>query len=392
MDFDIPEDLKMIQSLVRDFVKEQLKPLERDLLGRAAGLKDAQSHLPPETERKLVDMAKGLGLWGLAVPENLGGAGLSVLGNCLVEEELAQTAIPFSFGDVTPILFDCSEEQRDKYLAPLLEGRKRAYMALMEPGRGPDPLAMETKATRNNGGYVLSGKKVSFSRAASDYFAIVFAWTDHGVATTREGVTCFLVDKDTEGFTVKGGGETTGWRSQLRQPLLLEFDRCSVSTADVLGDEGRAFHLGESWLPARRVTRGAGYVGAAQRLLEESVAQAQSWQSFGQSIANRPNVEAALADIALGIHSGRLLVHHAAWKADRGELTKRDAAIVKLFTIQMIRQVADRVSHVFAGPPYQGALPMQSLFPDLLSAEGNDLGLNVQRRIVAADVLKGLKV
>mgnify|MGYP001130247183 CR=1 FL=1 len=392
MDFDIPEDLKMIQSLVRDFVRDQLKPLERDLLGRAAGLKDARSRLPQETEKQLMDMAKGLGLWGLGVPENLGGAGLNTLGNCLVEEELAQTAIPFSFGDVTPILFDCSEEQRGRFLTPLLEGDKGSYIALMEPGRGNDPLAMKTKAAKDDGGYVLNGKKITFSQAAPDYFAIVFALTGQGTASGRERVTCFLVDKDVQGFSVRGGGETTGWRSQLRQPLLLEFDECRLSAADVLGEEGRAFHLGESWLPARRITRGARCVGAAQRLLEEAVAQAQGWQSFGQSIAGRPNVEAALADIALSIHSSRLLVYHAAWKADREELTKRDAAVVKIFTVQMIRQVADRVSHIFAGPPGQEALPMLNLFPDLLSVEGRDPGLDVQRKIVAADLLKGLKI
>ena len=392
MDFDIPEDLKMIQSLVRDFVKDQLRPLERDLLGRAAGLKDARSHLPQDTEERLVDMAKGLGLWGLGVPENLGGAGLSTLGNCLVEEELAQTAIPFSFGDVTPILFDCSEEQRDKYLPPLLEGKKKAYVALMEPGRGSDPLAMETKATRSNGRYILTGRKLSFSRVASDYFAIVFATTGQEATPARAGITCFLVDKDTEGFSVRGGDEVVGWRSQSRESLLLEFERCSISQAEVLGEEGRAFHLGEKWLPARRVVRGAKCVGAAQRLLEEAVAQAQSWQSFGQSIARKPNVEGALADIALAIHSGRLVVYHAAWEADKGELTKRDAAIVKLFTMQMIRDVADRVSHVFSGPPYVKDLPMRSLFLDPFSVDGGALGLDVQRRIIAADVLKGLKV
>ena len=95
--------------MVRDFVKEQLKPLERDILGRAGNLSDARASLPVETEEKLIKMTKDIGIWGAGIPEELGGAGLDTLGNCIVEEELAQTVIPFNFGDVTPILFDCND-------------------------------------------------------------------------------------------------------------------------------------------------------------------------------------------------------------------------------------------------------------------------------------------
>ena len=133
MDFEIPEELKMVQSLVRDFVSEQLKPLERDILGRAGDLNDARVSLPPEVEERLVKMARDMGIWGVGIPEELGGIGLSVLGNCLVEEELAQTVIPFNFGDVTPILFDCNAEQRETYLLPVLNRQKYVYLALMEP-------------------------------------------------------------------------------------------------------------------------------------------------------------------------------------------------------------------------------------------------------------------
>ena len=136
MDFELPEELKMVQSLVRDFVNDQLKPLERDILGRAADLSDAQMSLPEETEEKLVKMAQEVGLWGAEVPEELGGVGLDTLGNCLVEEELAQTVIPFNFGNITPILFDCDTKQRESYFLPVLNRQKYAYLALMEPGKG----------------------------------------------------------------------------------------------------------------------------------------------------------------------------------------------------------------------------------------------------------------
>ncbi len=390
MDFEIPEDLKMVQSLVRDFVNDQLKPLERDILGRAADLSDARMFLPEETEEKLIKMAMDMGLWGVGVPEELGGAGLSTFGNCLVEEELAQTVIPFNFGDVTPILFDCNAEQKEKYFLPVLHRQRYAYLALMEPEKRDQLSNIEMRAEKANEHYVLSGKKVSFSRAGKDYFAVVFATTsDNGLSG---GVTCFLMDKDTPGFTVSGGEGETGWQSQTREPMSLVFDHCLVPAENILGEEGKAFHLGKKWLPARRLIRGARCVGVAQRLLEESTTQAQSWQSFGQYISSRTSIEAALADIAMGIHACRLMVYEAAWKADKGESIRREAAMVKLFATEMVHSVADRVAHIFNGPPYMAGVPMERLCRRALATSATELALELQRSIIARDILKGLRV
>lgn len=390
MDFEIPQELKMVQSLVRDFVNDQLKPLERDILGRAADLSDARMSLPEETEEKLVKMANDIGLWGINIPEELGGVGLGTLCSCLVEEELAQTVIPFNFGDVTPILFDCNAQQRERYFLPVLNRQKCAYLALMEPEKEAEVSSPETTAERENGYYVLNGRKISLPTASKDYFAVVFATT--GKKETKDRVTCFVVDKDTPGFTVTGGEEKTGWQSQVREPVLLVFDHCRVPVENILGEEGKAFHLGKKWLPSRRVIRGARCVGVAQRLLEESTTQAQSWQSFGQFISRRTSIEAALADIAMAIHACRLMVYEAAWKADKGEPIRREAAMVKLFATQMIYNVTDRVAHIFNGPPYIAGLPMQRLCRDALAASTTELALELQRSIIAKDILKGLKV
>jgi alkylation response protein AidB-like acyl-CoA dehydrogenase len=388
VDFEIPEDLKMVQSLVRDFVRDQLRPLERDLLGRAAGLKDAKEYLPPETDEKLRDMATELGLWGLSVPEELGGTGLSILGNCLAEEELAQTIVPFSFGDVTPILFECNADQKERYFRPHFLRRRQAYLALLEPQDGMDLPAMQTKAIKANGDYVISGGKMSFSRAGEDYFAIVFAATPE----MSGGTTCFLVDRGTPGFTVTGGEEAAGWRTQVKPALSLTFADCRVASGNVLGQPGGAFQLGRKWLPARRLVRGARCVGVGQRLLEEAKAHVESWQSYGQHLSGRPAIGSALADIAVSIHACRLVVHEAAWKADSSQSIKREAAMVRLFATQMIRTVADRVSHVFNGPPYVEGLPMQRLCSEALVVNAIDRALELQSGIIAGDIMKGLKV
>ena len=189
MDFELPEELKMIQSLTRDFVNERLKPLEQDILGQAADMSDARMYLPADTEEELIKMVREMGLWGAGVPREFGGPDLSTLGVCLVEEELAQTVVPFHFGDITPVLFDGNQEQREKYLLTALWGEKRPLLALLEPGRGADLASMQTKASTDNDAYVLSGKKITFSRIGKDYFAIVFA----AVGKKSDEVTCFLV-------------------------------------------------------------------------------------------------------------------------------------------------------------------------------------------------------
>jgi acyl-CoA dehydrogenase len=345
--------------------------------------------LPEETENKLVKMAMDTGLWGVGVPEQLGGAGLNTLGNCLVEEELAQTIIPFSFGDVSPILFDCNAEQKEKYFLPVLNRQKYAYLAFLEPETGTQS-NIEMKAQKINNHYVLNGRKVTFSRAGKDYFAVAFAAT--GNKGNREGVSCFLVDKDAPGFSVSGGEERAGWRSQTREPMSLVFDHCEVPAENILGEEGKAFHLGKKWLPSRRLIRGARCVGVAQRLLEESTTQAQSWQSFGQFISKRTSIEAALADMAMGIHACRLMVYEAACKADNGQSIRREAAMVKLFATQMLHGVADSVAHIFNGPAYVAGLPMEKLCRHALATSATELALELQRSIIAQDILKGLKV
>ncbi len=392
MDFEIPEELKMVQSMVREFVTDQLKPLERSILGRAADLSDATMYLPLEKEQELIELVKGLGLWGVSVPEELGGAGLDTLGNCLVEEELAQTIVPFSFGDVTPVLFDCNEEQKAKYFTPVFDRQRYAYLALLEPGREASEIdRLEVRAEKKDGDYVLNGKKVSLSRPGEDYFAVVFAVTEPA-EMPRGGVTCFLVDKDTPGFSVSADGEKTGWEAQVREPIFLGFDRCQVPVESILGEEGNAFLLGKKWLPLRRLVRSARCVGAAQRILDEATIQAQSWQSFGQFISGRPSVRAALADIATSIHAARLVVFQAAWKADRGDSIRREAAMVKLFATQMIHLVADNAAHIFNAPAHVAGLPMEIFCRNALAMSATNFALQLQRNIVARDILKGLKV
>ena len=385
MDFELSEEHKMIQSLARDFVTEQLRPLERDLLGRAADLSDARAVLPPEKEAALISMVAGMGLWNIGVPEEFGGAGLDNLGICLVEEELAQTVVPFRFGDVSPLLFECTPEQRERYLEPVLSGEKRALLAVVGP-EGPSREALDAvTAAPEDGGYRLHGSKVSFSRYGEDYFGVVFA-------RDGDGYTCFLVDRDTPGFTVTGDEERCGWAAQVHGTLALHFDNCFVCGGNILGEPGKAFRLGKKWLPQRRVVRSARSVGIGRRLLEEAATQAQSLVVFGKPISIRLNIQAALADMAVNIHAAALMVYEAACNADAGKSVARAASVVKLATTQMLHSVSDRVSHIFNGPSFMKGLPMERLCRSILEDHALEVSLARLRNRIARDVLEGVRV
>jgi alkylation response protein AidB-like acyl-CoA dehydrogenase len=391
MEFEKPEELEMVQTAVRQFVTEQLKPLERTLLGRAADISDAVMYLPIEKERELIGMAREMGLWGIGVPEELGGAGLGTLGTCLVEEELAQTAVPFSLGDVPTVLFQCSEQQKNEYLRPALDREKLPLVALMEPGGRSGVEDIQTKAEKKDGYYELTGEKISLSRIGDRWFAIVFAVTDAGVPA-RDGVSCFLVDQDAPGSRLIGGAEKTGWEARVRRPALLRLDHCKVGADKLLGEEGKAFQLARKWLPGRRIVRAARSVGAALRILDECTVQVQSWISFGQSISIRPSVRASLGDIAARIHGTRLAVYEAAWKADQGQPVRREAAMAKLLATEMIHFVADNAAHIFNGPAYVAGLPLERFCRSALAGSLTDQSLQLQRDIIARDVLRGLRM
>jgi acyl-CoA dehydrogenase len=383
MDFELSEELKMIQSLARDFVQGQLKPLERDILGKAADLSDARAYLPLEKEVALIKSVKDLGLWGIGVPEELGGAGLNTLGVCLVEEELANTIVPFRFGDVTPILFECDDRQREKYLQPALNNEKRPILALMEnSNNGLDSL--QTKAEKADGCYIINGAKLTLSRAGNNYYAVVFA-------PTGNGVSCFLVDKDTPGFSVSANTERDGWLSRVKEPLKLVFENCRVTAENRLGEEGKAWCLGAKWLPQRRVVRAARAVGVARRLVEEAAAQAQSATAFGQPVAKRTSVRAALADMAAQIHAARLMVYEAACMADAGKAITRQATMVKLYTSRMLQNIAEMVSHIYNGPT-GAAESIKKLCRHALENHIIELSLEKQRNAIAGDVLRGVNI
>ena len=387
MDFTIPEELKMLQNSVKQFVKDELMPLEREILGREGDQATGMVALPPEEEDKLFKLVDEMGMWGVSVPEQFGGAGLPLLGICLVEEELARTIVPFNLGDISPILYDANDDQRQRYLKPLLSKEKKACIAMLE-GKVEEPLAMETTAKRENGSYVINGRKLCMAHVTDPGdFAMVYAVTDKEKGV-RGGTTCFLVDRDTPGFTASGCGERQGSRAQVIDPIVLTFDNCKVPAENVIGKEGDAFHLGAKWLPPRRIARGARCVGAAERLPEICKEYAQNWQTFGKLMQERPGVQRCLADTAIEAHAARLMVYYAACKADAEEDIHIDSAMVKVFATDMLDRTADRATQLHGGPMFTKNLPMAKLCRNAAAASASDQALELQRTIIARNILR----
>ncbi len=384
MDFEISEEFKLICETARDFVKRGLLPLERELLD------SEHATLSKEVMDELKKKAKEIGFWGLRIPEEFGGLGTSILCLCLVEEELAKTIIPFNFGDVTPILFHCNEEQKRKYLDPAIEGSKQYSLALLE-SENPHPESLKTMASKENGYYVIEGQKLVMQAIDIGDFVIAFAVTDPE-KPPREGVTCFLVDRDTPGLTITGGGEKMQRQACLIEPLILNFNRCKVLAENILGEIGHAFYLGAKRLPSRRIVRAARCVGVGKRLLEVCSEYAKSWEIFGRIISGQTRVQRTLADMATDIHAARLMVYHAACMADKGEDIRREAAMVKVFATEMVNRAADQTVQLHGGPAYTKGLSVERLCRNAIAANFGEEALDLQRAIITRDILRGISL
>jgi len=349
MDFSLSEELTMIRDMAREFVTNELLPIEREVLVREKG-GTRGAPIPREKYDALKKKAVDQGLWAMTAPEALGGGGLSTLGACLVAEELGKTFVDFDFGDVPPIFFDANKEQQEKFLAPVTAGQKECALALREL----DESEITTRAMREGDAWILNGAK--FTDDADIH--LVFADTD-------AGTTCFIV----EGLAVQAGK--------------LRLNNLRVPASNVLGEIGGAFALGGNYRDARTVRTAARQVGIAARLLEMSAQYARDWKSLGQPLAVRPAVQRHLAEMAIDIDAARWLVYHAACKIDESQAVPEDAARANLFAAEMVQRTIDRTIQIHGGPAPAADLPMLRVYRDDLNVKTTEKILQAQRARIA---------
>ena len=379
MDFTLSYELKELQALVRRFVQDELLPLE------ARVPREWEWELPEDVKARLDARARELGLCSLSVPAEYDGAGLGTLGLMLVKEELGRTITPWAVpGEPSTILYAGNDAQKERFLRPVIRGEKRTCFAQTEPDAGSDPSMMKTRAVRDGDHWVINGSKRFITGAHKADFVQVFALTDpekrqHG------GITCFLVEKGTPGFQVVRRDRIMGRES----PCELAFEDCRVPHANVLGEVGQGFKLAQTWLAAHdRMGLGPTAIGMAERALEMAADYAKTRVTFGRPLADRQAIQWMLADSFLEIHQCRMMVYHAAWKADTGQDIRIEASMIRWFAAEMQSRVVDRAIQIHGGVGLSEDLPLAAMYQHVRSYRISGGASEIQRMIVSRHVLR----
>jgi acyl-CoA dehydrogenase len=383
MDFDLPAEVRLLRETVRRFVDRELIPLERTIV-------DDRHLLPPETMARLQAKARDIGLWLLDVPTKFGGAGLDLLSQCVVAEETGRTsALPFRtpeiFGpDVRPILYFCNDEQRERFLQPVLRGELRVCFAQTEPDAGSDPGSMKTRAVRDGNEYVLNGSKRFISSAGDADYAQVLAVTDPAKGA-RGGISCLMVDLRSPGVTVTPQGRLLVDDTTYE----IAFTDVRVPVANRIGDEGQGFDLGQEWITMGRIRgHGARPVGIAGRALEMMIGYSRQRVTFGAPLADRQAVQFMIADSAMELESTRLMVYRCAWEADQGRDVRDQSYMVKIMATEMAFRVLDRAIQVHGGMGLSSELPLEWWFRQIRSLRITEGATEVLRWRLARNLMR----
>lgn len=372
----LDEPHRAVEAMVRRFAEERIRPI--------AGELDASERFPAELYREMA----GLGLLGLTVPAELGGAGLDHLGYAIVMEELARgyASVADQVGLVelvaTLLVEQGTEAQRARYLGPLLTAERRPACAITEAEAGSDVAAIATRALRTAQGWRLEGAKLWIHNAPVCDFAVVLARTDPEAG--KRGMSIFLVDADRPGF-VRGRAEHK--MGQRASPLgELRFDGVELPPDALLGPEGRGFHLMMSVLDKGRVGIAALSVGIARAGLEAALAHVRTRRQFGRAIGDHQGVRWMLADMAKDIQAARLLVHDAARRLDRGERATLACSMAKCFASDVAVKATQDAVQLFGGSGYVRGFEVERLYRDAKVCQIYEGTNQIQREIIAREL------
>src|SRR5882757_323344 len=381
MDFALPPDLARWQLRVREFVERELQPHDAAI--------EQTGRVP---EQALAGLRR-MGLYGTNTPREYGGLGLSMLGSCLAIEELAKAHVAFYYLSGVnvhigskPIEFAGSETLKRRWLPELASGRTVGAFALTETEAGSDAARLATTARRDGDSYVLNGAKTYITNATEAGLFTVFATIDPALG--HKGISAFVVEAGTPGLSVGRAIEMSAGRGSSHAEVT--FADCRVPATNLLGGEGKGFALAMRCLDAGRTHWGAYCLGAAERLLELSVARATSRETFGQRLREHQGIEWMLADMAASVHAARLVTYEAAWRYDQDDaaVRTRAAAMSKLIGADMVQKVADSALQIFGGSGYSKDQPIERIWRETRVVRILDGTSEMMRRIVARDLYR----
>jgi len=378
MDFSFTEEQKMLRSTVRAFANKELEPIAAQI--------DETMEFPYESWRKIAE----LGLPGIIFPEEYGGSGGGPIEFTIVVEELARVCAATSLTYVCvglagkPLFRFSNEDQRQRFVTPVAKGEKLICFALTEPGAGSDATAIQTTARRQNGGYVINGNKIFITNGGVADIAVVFATLDK--SKRHKGITAFIVEKGTPGFSVGKLEHKLGMRASSTAELI--FEDCFVPEANRLGGEGEGFKVAIEAIDSSRVSVAAQALGIAQAAFDKALAYAKERQQFGQPIANFQAIQWMLADMATKIESIRLLTYRAAYLDQNHLPSLKESCMAKVFAPQAALFVADKAVQIFGGYGYIKEYPIERYFRDVRICsiyEGTD---EMQRMTIARQLMQ----
>ena len=379
---DLTPEQREIQALCRDFAAREIRPISQ-------AVDEADVEMPWEIWWK----AAALGLTSYMLPEELGGGGLTDLfTQALVQEELCfgcsgiGNLITSNGFAAKPIMVLGSEEQQRRWVVPMTGERPTlGALAITEPGVGSDAAAIQTTATRTEGGYVLRGQKSWISSAGPASTYVVFATVEPG--SRAKGITAFVVEKDDPGFTIGPPVRKMGQRAIINAELFL--DECEIPLDRRLGDEGQGFRGLMRTFDLSRITLAAAATGLARAALEYAVDYAKSRDQFGKPIAQHQAVAFRIADMALRVDASRLLVWRAARLADAGADISREAAMAKLFASETAMWCTWAAVQTLGGWGYSREMPVEKWMRDAKLEEIEEGTSDIQRLIISRSLLRG---
>ena len=380
MDFALNDEQKMMIATVRRFIAEELKPLEDEI--------ENNGFLAPEKAQSVHEKAKALGLYGMNMPAELGGGGLSNLDRILCEEQFGHTTdilIRRAFGNVYEPLLHCKGEQVERWLKPAISGRRTCAITITESGAGSDAAGIKTHAKKTESGWVLNGSKHFISDGEWSDFFLVSARTDN--AAGEKQISMFMVDKGLPGFTVGKDQKMMGIRGTPH--LELFFDNVPLEPVALLGAEGQGFKLAMGALNVVRLAQvGARAVGKASHVCELMVEYANDRKQFGQKIGDFQMIQQMLADSVIEINAARWMVYHAAWMLDQGLDAREPIAMVKVHAAETLGRVVDRAVQIFGGMGFCKELPIERYYRDARIYRIFDGTSEIHRSVIARSVLR----
>jgi isovaleryl-CoA dehydrogenase len=378
MTFDLGEDVNALRDMVHRWAQERVKPMAQEI--------DQKNEFPAELWKEMGD----LGLLGITVPEEFGGAGMSYLAHTVAVEEIARASasVSLSYGAhsnlcVNQIKLNANDEQKQKYLPRLISGEHVGALAMSEAGAGSDVVSMSLRAEKRNDHYRLNGNKYWITNGPDADTLVVYAKTDPEAGS--KGITAFLIEKEFKGFSTSVHFDKLGMRGSNTAELI--FEDCEVPFENVLGEEGKGVKVLMSGLDYERVVLAGIGTGIMAACMDEMMPYMAERKQFGQPIGNFQLMQGKIADMYTAMNSARAYIYEVAKACDNGTVTRQDAAACCLYASEQAMVQAHQAVQAFGGAGYLSDNPVGRIFRDAKLMEIGAGTSEIRRMLIGRELM-----